>query len=278
MSQAAASHRRTGRVFATAKVPEITALFWVIKILTTGMGEAASDYLAFTSLVLAGVVGAGGLALALAWQFRTTRYQTWPYWTAVAMVAVTGTMGADFLHRFLGISYFITTPFCGLVLAVVLAWWWHSERTLSIHSITTRRRELFYWATVMASFAFGTAAGDLTAASLHLGYFKSGVLFGILILVPLVAWRLGLNAVTAFWAAYILTRPLGASFADWLAKPPSRSGLGYGDGPVTLVLLALIVVLVAWVAVRERGQLPAADVDGSRSPAVPPVAYDHPRD
>jgi uncharacterized membrane-anchored protein len=242
--------------YAAAKVPEIVAIFWVIKILTTGMGEAASDYLAFTNLVLAGVVGAGGLLLAMVWQFRSAQYQAWPYWTAVAMVAVTGTMGADFLHRFLGISYVVTTPFCGLVLAAALTWWWLSEHTLSIHSITTRRRELFYWATVMASFAFGTAAGDLTASSLNLGYFKSGLLFGVLILIPWVAWLMGLNAVVAFWAAYILTRPLGASFADWFAKPPSRSGLGYGDGPVTLVLLTAIVALVAWVSMRERQAQP----------------------
>lgn len=235
-----------------AKVPEITALFWVIKILTTGMGEAASDYLAFTNLVLAAVVGAGGLLFAMAWQLRTTRYQALPYWSAVAMVAVTGTMGADFLHRFLGISYVVTTPMCAVVLAVVLGWWWRSEATLSIHSITTRRRELFYWATVMATFAFGTAAGDLTAASLGMGYLNSGLLFAAMILVPLVAWRMGLDAVAAFWTAYILTRPLGASFADWFGKPPARTGLGYGDGTVTLVMLAAIVVLVGWAAVRER--------------------------
>ena len=241
-----------------AKVPEITALFWLIKILTTGMGEAASDYLAFTSLVLAALVGAGGLVFAMVWQLRTASYRAAPYWSAVAMVAVTGTMGADFLHRFLGISYVVTTPFCGLVLAVVLVWWWRSEATLSIHSITTRRRELFYWATVMATFAFGTAAGDLTAASLGMGYFRSGLLFGALILVPLVAWWLGFNAVAAFWTAYILTRPLGASFADWFAKPVSRTGLGYGDGPVTLVLLVAIVGLVGWVALRERGADQAA--------------------
>jgi uncharacterized membrane-anchored protein len=249
-------HRAT--TYDAAKVPEIVAIFWVIKILTTGMGEAASDYLAFTNLVLAAVVGIGGLLLALVWQFRTTRYRAWPYWTAVAMVAVTGTMGADFLHRFLGISYVVTTPFCGLVLAACLTWWWVCEHTLSIHSITTRRLELLYWATVMASFAFGTAAGDLTASSLNLGYLKSGVLFGILILIPWVAWMGGVNPVVCFWVAYILTRPLGASFADWFAKPPSRSGLGYGDGTVTLVLLAAIVVLVAWVSVSDRRKQPRA--------------------
>ena len=236
-----------------AKVPEITVLFWVIKILTTGMGEAAADYLGNTNLVLAGVVGAGGIVLALRWQLRTTEYRPVPYWTAVAMVAVFGTMAADLLHVILGISYLVSTPMCAAALAVILVWWWRSEGTLSIHSIVTPRRERFYWATVLASFALGTAAGDLTAASLHLGFFVSGLLFGAMILVPLVAWRMGLNEVTAFWAAYILTRPLGASFADWFGKPPFLTGLGYGDGTVTWITLAAIVVLVGWVAAREHG-------------------------
>jgi len=236
-----------------AKVPEITLLFWVIKVLTTGMGETASDYLAHTSLALAGLIGVGGLAVALGWQLSTTEYRPAAYWTAVAMVAVTGTMVADALHRFVGLSYAVTTPFYAAVLTAVLVWWWLSERTLSIHSIHTRRREAFYWLAVMASFALGTAAGDFTAATLNLGYFTSGLLFGAMILVPLVAWRLGLNAVVAFWAAYILTRPLGASFADWLGKPAYRSGLGYGDGTVTVVTLLAIVVLVAWVAATGHG-------------------------
>jgi uncharacterized membrane-anchored protein len=235
-----------------AQVPEITVLFWVIKILTTGMGEAASDYLGNTNLVLAGVVGVGGLLAALRWQLRTTEYRPAPYWTAVAMVAVFGTMAADLLH-IIGISYVVTTPFYAVVLTVILTWWWRSEGTLSIHSILTPRREAFYWATVLASFALGTAAGDLTAASLHLGFFRSGLLFGAMILVPLVAWRLGLNEVTAFWTAYILTRPLGAAFADWFGKPPFLTGLGYGDGTVTWITLAAIVALVAWVRAREHG-------------------------
>jgi uncharacterized membrane-anchored protein len=242
----------TRRLPIVAKVPEITVLFWVIKILTTGMGEAASDYLGNTNLVLAGVVGVGGLVAALCWQFGCNEYRPAPYWTAVAMVAVFGTMAADLLH-IVGISYFVTTPFYGVVLTVILTWWWRSEGTLSIHSILTPRREAFYWATVLASFALGTAAGDLTAASLHLGFFKSGLLFGAMILVPLVAWRLGLNEVTAFWAAYILTRPLGASFADWFGKRPALTGLGYGDGTVTWITLAAIVALVVWVRARGHG-------------------------
>jgi uncharacterized membrane-anchored protein len=176
------------------------------------------------------------------------------------MVAVFGTMAADLLHVVLGLSYLVTTPLYAVTLAVVLAWWYSSEGTLSIHSITTRRRERFYWATVLTSFALGTAAGDLTAATLGLGFLDSGFLFGAMILVPLAAWRLGLNEVAAFWAAYILTRPLGASFADWFGKPPSLTGLGLGDGTVTWTTLAAIVALVAWVGVRGHGiQEPGAD-------------------
>jgi len=252
--------------YAAAKVPEITVLFWVIKVLTTGMGEAASDYLGNTNLVLAGVVGVGGLVLALRWQLRTPRYLAAPYWAAVAMVAVFGTMAADLLHVVLGLSYVVTTPFYAVVLTVVLTWWYRSEGTLSIHSITTRRREVFYWATVLASFALGTAAGDLTAATMRLGFFDSGLLFGAMILVPLIGWRLGLNEVVAFWAAYILTRPLGASFADWVGKPSKLTGLGAGDGSVTWCTLAAIAVLVAWVAVRGHGvQEPVA---GSELPST----------
>jgi uncharacterized membrane-anchored protein len=241
------------RSYAAAKVPEITVLFWVIKILTTGMGEAASDYLGNTNLALAGVVGVGGLVLTLRWQLRTTRYQAAAYWSAVAMVAVFGTMAADLLHVVLGLSYLVTTPLYAVALTVVLTWWYRSEGTLSIHSITTRRRELFYWSTVLTSFALGTAAGDLTAATLRLGFLDSGYLFGAMILVPLVGWRLGLNEVAAFWAAYILTRPLGASFADWCGKRPSLTGLGYGDGTVTWTTLAAIVVLVAWAGLHRHG-------------------------
>jgi uncharacterized membrane-anchored protein len=243
----------TARLYSAAKVPEITVLFWVIKILTTGMGEAASDYLGNTNLALAGVVGVGGLVLTMRWQLRTAGYHAAAYWSAVAMVAVFGTMAADLLHVVLGLSYLVTTPFYALALTVVLTWWYRSEGTLSIHSITTRRRELFYWATVLTSFALGTAAGDLTAATFGLGFLDSGYLFGAMILVPLVAWRLGLNAVGAFWAAYILTRPLGASFADWFGKPPSLTGLDLGDGTVTWTTLAAIVVLVVWVGVRKHG-------------------------
>jgi uncharacterized membrane-anchored protein len=255
-----------------AKVPQITVLFWVIKILSTGMGEATSDYLAATSLVLAAAAGAVGFGVALWWQFRTSRYVAVAYWFAVVMVAVFGTMAADGLHRGLGIPYAVTTPFYAGVLAVVF-WQWHRrEGTLSIHSITTRRREAFYWTAVLATFALGTATGDLTATTFHLGFFSSGVLFAVAIALPGVAWwRFGLNEVAAFWIAYVLTRPLGASFADWLGKAHSfGGGLGFGDGTVSAVGAVLIAVLVGYVALTRPDIQPIAepDVSTARIPAL----------
>nr|WP_208971045.1 hypothetical protein [Kineococcus rubinsiae] len=243
------------------KVPEITAVFWLVKVLTTGMGEAASDYLGTTNLVLGGVVGVGGFLLALRWQLRSPRYSPPVYWTCVAMIAVFGTIVADVLHVATGLSYDVTSAVYALAVAVLLAWWWRSEGTVDVHSITTPRRERFYWATVIATFALGTAVGDLTGLTLHLGFLPSGLLFLAAIAVPLVAWRAGANPVLTFWAAYVLTRPLGASFADWVAKPHDvGAGLGVGDGPVALVALAAIAVLVALVTVRHRDA-------GRRTPA-----------
>lgn len=242
----------TRRHTAAVKVPEITLLFWVVKVLTTGMGEAASDWLGTLPVVLAaglGAVAAGLLAGSLWWQLRESRYVPGVYWTVVAMIAVFGTVAADGVHVALGVPYVVSTAVWAAVLALVL-WRWHcGEGTLSVHSITTRRPELYYWATVLATFALGTAAGDLTAGELHLGYFVSGLLFAAAIAVPAVGWRLGLNPVLAFWAAYVLTRPLGASFADWVGKP---SGLHAGDGTVTLVLAVAIVALVARLSANTQ--------------------------
>ncbi|MCW2809631.1 MAG: hypothetical protein JWP61_89 [Friedmanniella sp.] len=236
-----------------AKVPEITVLFWVVKVLTTGMGEALSDYLAGVSVVLAAAVGLLGFGSALLLQLRTRRYLAPVYWAAVAMVAVFGTLAADAVHL-VGLPYAASTAAYVVVLAATFVLWFRVEGTLSIHSILTSRRELFYWGTVMATFALGTAAGDLTARQLGLGYRDSAVLFGAAILLPLLAWRfLRLSPVVAFWAAYVLTRPLGASVADWLGKPPSKgAGLGYGDGAVALAATVVIVALVVVLARRER--------------------------
>ncbi|CAO5155170.1 Membrane-anchored protein [Frankia sp. AiPs1] len=234
-----------------AKVPEITGLFWAIKILSTGMGEATADFLASVNLVLAAAVGSVGFAGTLWLQLRCRRYRAPVYWFAVVMLAVFGTMAADGLP----IGHVGSTVFYALALAAVLWRWHHTEGTLSIHSIVTRRREYYYWTTVLATFALGTALGDLTADTLHLGYLASALVFTGIILVPVVARRwCGLGEVATFWAAYVVTRPLGASFADWLGKPPVRHGLGLGDGTVSALAGLLIVALVAHVA-RTRADV-----------------------
>jgi uncharacterized membrane-anchored protein len=229
-------------------VPEITALFWVVKILTTGMGEAASDFLANKSVPLAAAVGLLGFAVAMVLQLRTRRYVTAVYWFAVAMVAVFGTMAADGFHKLLGIPYTVTTTGYAIALAVIFYVWRRNEGTLSIHSITTQRRELYYWLTVLATFALGTAAGDFSAFTLNLGYAASIVFYAVVILVPLAGYKMGwMNEVVAFWFAYVLTRPLGASVADWLGKGKNLHGLGYGDGTVTITAAVLIAALVAYL-------------------------------
>jgi uncharacterized membrane-anchored protein len=244
---------------AMSKVPEVTAYFWITKVLTTGMGETASDFL---TRVFGNVpaVGLGGLLLAasLVLQFRARRYVAWIYWTAVVMVSVFGTMCADVLHVGLHIPYGVSTTFFGIALAAVFVVWYRVEGTLSIHSIHTPRRELFYWLTVVTTFALGTAAGDLTATTLGLGYFSSGVMFAVVIAVPAVAhWKLNLGSIFAFWFAYIVTRPLGASFADWMAVSKPRGGLNMGLGPVTLAWTVLILAFVGYLAVTRADVEPA---------------------
>ncbi|HXT36793.1 MAG TPA: hypothetical protein VN837_14555 [Chloroflexota bacterium] len=245
------THRALG---AISKVPEITAYFWIVKLLTTAMGESTSDYLVYhINPYLAVILGGIGLVVALAIQFAAPRYVAWIYWLAVLMVAIAGTMAADVLHIEFGVPYYASTAFFAVAVAVILAAWYRGERTLSIHSIHTPRRELFYWATVIATFALGTAAGDLAAFTLGLGFFSSGILFVAVFAVPALAyWRLGLNAIVAFWSSYIVTRPIGASYADWLGKARSVRGLGLGDGPVSLVLGILIVGFVAYLTVTRE--------------------------
>ena len=235
------------------KVPEVTIYFWIVKLLTTAMGESTSDYLVFhIDPYIAVSLGGIGLLIALILQLSARRYVAWIYWFAIIMVAIFGTMVADVMHVVLGISYLASTILFLVALAIIFTAWYACERTLSIHTITTRRRELFYWATVMATFALGTAAGDMTAATLNLGYLSSGVLFVVLFATPAVAyWLLGLNEIAAFWFAYIMTRPLGASFADWFGKP-YLGGLGLGDTTISLVLTILIVGFVGYLAVTRK--------------------------
>lgn len=236
------------------KVPEVTIYFWIIKLLTTAMGESTSDYLVnHLNPVIAVALGGIAFSAALLLQLAVRRYIAWIYWLAVVMVAVFGTMAADVVHIGLGIPYLVSTAFFTVALAIIFVAWYAIEKSLSIHSITTRRRELCYWATVITTFALGTAAGDMTAITLGLGYFSSGVLFAGLIALPaLGSWLFGLNEILAFWFAYIVTRPLGASFADWMGRPRSLGGIGLGRGSVSLGLAILIIGFVGYVTLTRK--------------------------
>jgi uncharacterized membrane-anchored protein len=265
--------RRTGvsvpAQYAASKVPQITVYFWIIKILTTAMGEALADFLAFRyGPVLIGVIGTVAFVAALVLQFRVRTYMAWVYWFAVAMVAVFGTLCADGMHIVLHVPYTISTTFFGVALAVVFVAWYAVEGTLSIHSIYTPRREAFYWLTVMATFALGTALGDLTATTLGLGFLASGIMFTVFIAIPALAyWKLRMNAIFAFWFAYVLTRPLGASYADWLGVGHSHGGVGLGRGLVALILSVVIVGFVAYLAVTRK------DVDPDEPGRAPHAAH-----
>jgi uncharacterized membrane-anchored protein len=246
------------------KVPELTIYFWIIKVLTTGMGETTSDYFVHSyNPYLVVVLGAVCLAITVAWQLYLGRYQPWAYWLAVSMVAVFGTMAAGILHVYLGVPYVYSASIYALTTAMIFALWYLSERTLSVHSIYTRRRELFYWAAVLATFALGTAVGDMTAVSFHFGFLLSGIFFSVVFAIPGLAYRFkGLNEIVAFWFAYVVTRPLGASFADWLAVPSSQGGLDLGKGPISIALWVVIIAFVAYLAITHR------DVEQPRSVVV----------
>ncbi len=249
------------KAYIARKVPQITIFFWIVKVITTALGESTSDFLVYSiNPYIAVAIGAIALVGALALQFYCRRYNAWVYWLTVTMVAVFGTMSADVLHIVIGIPYLYTTIFFAISLLIVFVLWYVVEKTLSIHSITTPRRELFYWLTVMTTFALGTAVGDMTAFTLSLGFLLSGLLFvGLITLITIFHFiTKGLlskryqhesrNAVLAFWLAYILTRPLGASFADWFGKASSVGGLGWGDGIVSLILTILLIAFVSYLA------------------------------
>jgi uncharacterized membrane-anchored protein len=244
-----------GRIFpapVAAKVPEVIFLFWVVKILTTAGGEATSDFLKTYGNIKGGGTEVALFVVGLVLQFATRRYRAFAYWFLAYAIAIFGTGVSDFLHLDVHIAYAGTTAMWGVVLIAIFVIWDRSEGTLSIHSITTQRREAFYWATVFATFALGTALGDFTATTLNLGYLASGILFGVIILIPALAWwRLGLNSIVAFWMSYVVTRPLGASFADYISKPTNISGINFGDGPTAVVFALTVLVLVAYLAIAR---------------------------
>jgi len=267
-----------GRFFPApeaAKVPEVIFLFWVVKILTTAGGEATSDYLKTYGNFKGGGAEAALFVVGLVLQFATRRYAAFAYWFFAYAIAVIGTGVSDFLHLDVGIPYAGTTLLWAVVLILIFFIWYRREGTLSIHSIISQQREAFYWATVFATFALGTALGDFTATSLNLGYLDSAILFTVVIFIPALAhWRLGLNGIAAFWMSYVVTRPLGASYADYISKPQHLSGINFGDGPTAAVFALGVLVVVVYLAIarpdiqRPRSTPAAKGHSKTRGPGI----------
>ncbi|MFD4552972.1 hypothetical protein ACFWP5_01370 [Streptomyces sp. NPDC058469] len=248
---------RTRPATMAMKVPEITLIFWIAKLCTTGFGESFSDYVFFNDYIgqhLAMLMGLGLLLVCLAVQITATKYIPWVYWLAVTAVSIFGTMSADFLNKDLGMPLYASTLMLVVVQAAVFAAWYATQRTLDVHTINNRLRELFYWLTVLCTFALGTAAGDFAAVTLGLGTLASSFVFLGIILIPAAGYRwFRLNEVLAFWFAYTITRPLGASVADWLSVPaPYGDGLQLGTGPISLVLGILLAGVIAVIGSQHR--------------------------
>ena len=239
------------------KVPEVTLAFWVIKIMSTTVGETGADYLAVH--VSLGTAVTDGIMLtllvaSLLMQLRARHYVPWRYWLTVVLVSVVGTQITDFLTDKLDISLYLSTIAFAIALAVTFAVWHAVERTLSIHTIFTTRSELFYWTAILFTFALGTAAGDLTTEALQLGFRFGTVLFGAFIAITALTYFYGANAILTFWIAYVLTRPRGASFGDLLSQAKTYGGLGLGTIVTSAVFLGTIVILVTWLSLGESGR------------------------
>ncbi|MBP1964268.1 hypothetical protein [Paenibacillus aceris] len=238
-----------------SKVPEVTIYFWIIKILCTTVGETAADFLNVnlgfgltgTSIVM-GIL----LFVTLFFQFRAQKYMPSLYWLTVVLISIFGTLVTDNLTDNMGISLEVSTTVFSIVLILIFALWYAKEKTLSIHSIFTKRRETFYWLTILFTFALGTAAGDLMAESLGLGYLVTGSIVCAVIACVTAAWRLGLNAVLAFWIAYIMTRPLGASLGDLLSQPQEFGGLGLGATATSIIFLLAILLIIIFLSITKR--------------------------
>jgi uncharacterized membrane-anchored protein len=233
------------------KVPEVTAIFWIIKILSTTVGETGADYLAVhvgLGATVTAAIMAGLFVVALVLQLRAPAYIPWIYWLTVVLVSVVGTQVTDLLTDKLEISLYISTAVFACVLASTFAIWYGVERTLSIQAIVTARRELFYWASILFTFALGTAAGDLSMEALGLGFQLGVIVFGALIALIAIAYYFGANPVLTFWLAYILTRPLGAALGDLLSQSRNYGGVGLGTIYTSIAFLTVIVALVTWVS------------------------------
>lgn len=250
------------------KVPEVTLYFWLIKIMATTVGETAADYLNVNlgfGLTWTTVVMAGLLAGALGWQMRRDRYEPVSYWLVVVFISVVGTLVTDNLTDRFGVPLPISTGVFSVVLAGTFFAWWRQERTLSIHSIDTTRRESWYWLAILVTFALGTAAGDLFAERLALGYWPSALIFGgVIALIAASRFAFRLNAVFAFWAAYVMTRPLGASIGDGLSAAQKDGGLGLGTTGTSVLFLGLIAVLVTYLTFTRVDRIEGADAPADR--------------
>ena len=243
------------------KVPQVTFYFWIIKVLATTVGETAADYLSTTlhlGLVNTSYAMSGAFLVALAVQLSLKKYVPAVYWTVVVLVSVVGTLISDNLVDNLGIKLQTTTIVFAGVLAAIFTAWWLCERNLSVHAINTTRRESFYWAAILFTFALGTSAGDLLAESTGIGYALAALTFaGLIALTALAYYRFKMNGVAAFWIAYVLTRPLGASMGDLLSQARTDGGLGLGTAVTSAVFLAIIVTLVAYLTVTKKDTIEA---------------------
>ena len=244
------------------KVPQVTLIFWIIKVMSTTVGETGADYLAVhvgLGVAITNGVMLALLIMALLLQLSARQYVPWRYWVTVVLVSVVGTQITDFLTDKLDISLYVSTAVFTVILAAVFAIWYAMERTLSIHTIVTTRRELFYWAAILFTFALGTAAGDLATEALMMGFNLGVLAFGALIAAVTVAYYLGANAVLTFWIAYILTRPLGASLGDLLSQSRPNGGLGFGTIHTSVVFLLVIASLVTFVSLASKTEAKAIE-------------------
>lgn len=247
------------------KVPEVTIYFWIIKVLATTVGETAADLLSTRlnlGLTITSYVMSAVFILALIFQVRAKRYMPPLYWVTVVLISVVGTLISDNLVDGMGIGLITTSIAFGLTLSVVFALWYRSEKTLSIHTIFTTRRELFYWAAILFTFAMGTSAGDLIAEKLNLGYGPTAIVFAALIGIIVLLYRaVKMDAILSFWLAYIMTRPLGASIGDFLAKPVIAGGLGWGTVTTSLIFLAAILALVIFLTISRFDRIGQASAE-----------------
>lgn len=250
------------------RVPKVTVDFWLIKLMAVTVGETAADFLNVhfglglpaTSLIMTGL-----LLAALMLQFAQNKYVPWTYWLAVVLISVVGTLISDYFADDLGVSLAITSAVFAVALAAVFAIWYAFERTLSIHSIFTTRREIFYWLAILFTFALGTSAGDMAAEGLGLGYLSAGIGYGAIIAVIAVAYYgFKMNGILAFWLAYILTRPMGASFGDLLSQPVAKGGLGLGTTTTSLGFFICIALLITYMTITRKGLETATGLDAAR--------------